>query len=254
MNKTKVFLSTLLVGFSLNSYGNRPLTAFNYINSPEGPVKAHYIIDGEERLFEGDILVEEYNQDKANSTRFGKWKNGVVPYVIDSAIPDVKKIYDAIDEYHLKTSVRWIPRTNEKDYVYFKYNGEKSCSSWIGRFGGKQTIRVPNWCDKGGVIHEMMHAIGFYHEQSRRDRNKYIKIKWRNIKPIYAFNFFIAPFSILHGIFDFNSIMLYPPYNGFAIDESKPTITKRNGENYIPNTTELSELDVKAIEERYRLK
>ena len=62
--------------------------------------------------------------------------------------------------------------------VYFFFR----CFSMIGRQGGKQQISLGNGCGQIGVaIHEIMHALGFFHEQSRRDRDNYITINFGNI-------------------------------------------------------------------------
>ncbi|HAZ13227.1 MAG: hypothetical protein A2X86_00645 [Bdellovibrionales bacterium GWA2_49_15] len=226
---------------------------FGPIVTTEGVRKTFYESHGEYYLTEGDILVEPALKKglKGTARRAGRWNNGVVPYEIDSAIADPARVEAAISYLNTQTSIRMVPRTTESDYVFFKENGTADCSSFVGRMGGKQNINVPNWCGSGSLIHEVLHALGYYHEQSRPDRSKWIKVKWCNIQMKRWFNFFAAPFAKKYGEFDFDSIMLYPSFNGFARDADKPTMTKRDGSTFQAQRNGLSAGDLAALRQMY---
>ena len=53
----------------------------------------------------------------------------------------------------------------------------------IGRSGGQQLLKMGSYClQLGTALHELMHAVGFYHEQSRNDRDNHVTIYWNNIQ------------------------------------------------------------------------
>lgn len=63
-------------------------------------------------------------------------------------------------EIQQKTCVRFVPRTNQADYVeYFSGDG---CYSYAGKIGGRQVLSLARrgCVNKGTVIHESVHAIG----------------------------------------------------------------------------------------------
>lgn len=98
-------------------------------------------------------------------------------------IPGRKAILAAMQDIQSKTCIRFKPRRREGDYVYITMF-QQGCYSYIGRDGGSQQLNLGPGCwHKTTIIHELVHAIGFWHEQSRRDRDKYIKVQWNNISP-----------------------------------------------------------------------
>ncbi|XP_026161369.1 meprin A subunit beta-like [Mastacembelus armatus] len=113
-----------------------------------------------------------------------RWPTTIPYYLEDSLELNAKGvILKTFDQYRLKTCIDFTPWTGEKNYISV-YKGS-GCSSSVGnRQVGKQKLSIGKNCDRLGTVeHEFMHALGFWHEQSRADRDDYVKIIWDHIKP-----------------------------------------------------------------------
>ena len=84
------------------------------------------------------------------------------------------------------TCIRFVPRTTETYYVNIVRGASGSgCWSDVGRQTSKiNTVNLQyNGCIVSGIVaHELIHASGHYHEQSRPDRDQYVTINWSNIQ------------------------------------------------------------------------
>lgn len=104
-------------------------------------------------------------------------------------------------------------------YIEFRSNGG-GCWSYIGQVmtTGSQTINLSNGCVHQLIIeHEVLHAMGMYHEQSRPDRDMYIQVNYANIQPDYHSQYKLIYMNTWHDdgvVYDPESIMHYP-YYGF---------------------------------------
>ncbi|CAG0900446.1 unnamed protein product [Cyprideis torosa] len=286
-------IGTLVLGFMLcllvmvpDSVKGRNLDEGAYV-VPTNPEEGSY--------FQGDIrfppeIEDQINRGALNLSKYrgNKWTNGIVPYVIDPAagfgkctnrlgnsdscvgVPyvidpaagfdalELATIQNAMAEYHSKTCIQFVVRTDQANYL--RFIKDVGCYSYIGRipsFTTGQKISLPGGClyysysngnrvpFLGTAIHEMMHAIGFFHEQSRPDRDDYVTIHWENIRPDTEGNFQKETESVIDSLgspYDYNSVMHYPrraflkpglPWNATTISPNPPhenvTIGQRVG-------------------------
>lgn len=141
--------------------------------------------------------------------------------------------------------------TPSGDYVNIVKGG--GCSSSVGRVGGEQdlTLASPGCMSIGTIMHEMIHALGFHHEQCRPDRDDYVTIQSRNIESGKEHNFRkyssrqVSTFGVAY---DQRSIMHYGS-KAFS-KNGQPTIVAKNGGS-VGSTGELRESDKSKLKNMY---
>ena len=148
----------------------------------------------------------------------GRWTGGVVGYgFADDWGPANAtmraRIEAAIAHWEERTSLVFVERSAGQRIV-FKNSG--GCSSDVGVVAitgfDVQTVRLnPNGCQLGQVIHEIGHAIGLWHEQSRLDRDAFVRVDFGAVQDGQLHNFFThIGLGVDVGGYDYASIMHYP--------------------------------------------
>lgn len=126
----------------------------------------------------------------------------------------MQMIEDAINQYHKNTCIRFVPHMGERDYISIE-SSSSGCWSSVGRVGGKQEVnlQMPGCTTKvGTIVHELMHALGFLHEQNRSERDDWVRIQTQNIQRGTENNFAKAKAGTTDGFgvqYDYGSVMHY---------------------------------------------
>lgn len=173
-----------------------------YVRGPSGhPEKIVFEDVRGDAVVEGDIVIglaadvprtpeAALSTDPATSRRLSLavsqtaayWPNGVVPYLFKSnttattqanALAAMQLINRRID------GITFVVATNTSEphlLIMDDDNDSNECRAEVGRdTNGYNSVHV-NGCRPGKVAHEIMHALGFHHEQKRCDRDDYITI------------------------------------------------------------------------------
>ncbi|XP_042817505.1 meprin A subunit beta [Panthera tigris] len=180
-------------------------------------------------LFEGDIRLDGAQDRNSIIGEKYRWPH-TIPYVLEDSLEMNAKgvILNAFERYRLKTCIDFKPWTGEANYIsVFKGSG---CWSSVGNMHvGKQELSIGENCDRIATIqHEFLHALGFWHEQSRSDRDDYVMIMWDRILSGREHNFNTyddQESDSLNVPYDYTSVMHYSKtafQNG-----TEPTIVTR---------------------------
>ncbi|CAF2720988.1 unnamed protein product [Rotaria sp. Silwood2] len=200
---------------------------------------------------------------------YQRWAHGVVPYEFASNITVNDSIFivkmmramENLTQVNNTQCISFRPRDTSDLYYITIFNGS-GCYAPVGSWGnyiGNRPVSFMHGrystCMVSGIIqHELTHVLGFYHEQSRPDRDSYVSIQWSNIQPANVFNFDKYNYSQVDTLmtsYDYGSVMHYER-NAFAINDSGVTIIPtQNASAFIGQRVQLSPIDILEIQRYY---
>ncbi len=211
-------------------------------------------------IIEGDIAM---NRNHGYKSVYGAvldvstWPASIIPYELSEDYPNRDAILKAIAHYNTRTLVKFIPRTNETNYLVFVLTDSRDVGgrSYMGMQRGPQPIwfnaDVSLW-DFGTVLHELGHALSLGHEHSRTDRDLFVKLFFENCDKRYRSQLeskYLPEESF--GPYDYGSIMHYP--DDAYSSNGKKTIVPLTAGAVIGQRTQLSTEDIKSINHLYMI-
>ncbi|ODM94809.1 Zinc metalloproteinase nas-14 [Orchesella cincta] len=166
----------------LDSLSTRNTTRVRY-NDGTSKAKEFYQID--------DMLF--LNPNKSKQHRAGqyresyRWATARIPYTFGPGYSEdeMRQIFFTMKYIEQYTCVRFAFRTERDDNYLYIRNVEGKCQSFVGNVRPSsfrpesRSCAVPNF--PGHVLHELIHALGFFHEHARDDRDNYIEIVYDNL-------------------------------------------------------------------------
>jgi len=184
---------------------------------------------------ESDADTEIFHKATANLQT--RWPGGVVPYAINSDgfdDDDRQLIMYALRHWEMRTCITFEPTSPEiQEEVghdnYLHFIRDSGCWSYVGMIPqfSEQRVSIGYGCEWLDIIvHEVGHALGFFHEQSRPDRDDYVTIHLDNVIDGMEGNFRkYATSEVITGDvpYDIASVMHY--FATAFTNNGEPTIT-----------------------------
>ncbi|UJR19040.1 hypothetical protein I4U23_022171 [Adineta vaga] len=179
---------------------------------------------------EGIHVIEEGIVSSSRKTRGlvrmgtgARWVNGIIPYQfgsgytaeLQSAIVTRMRKLEKLVAINNVQCILFRPRVSS-DLYYITIQNGTGCLAPVGQFTGDVILQYPGCFDDGRTFHEFMHVLGIFHEQSREDRDSYVRIYPENMKPGMDTQYVIYKNPVadmFNSPYDYASIMHYGKYD-----------------------------------------
>ncbi|CAC5376686.1 PLG [Mytilus coruscus] len=171
------------------------------------------------------------------------WPRGIVPYEINTTSL----------KFNETTCIQWLPHTKALEeelghtgWVNFISSG--GCWSYVGNVFSGQSLSLgqPGCLWVGVAIHEMGHALGEWHEQSRTDRDNHLNMRWDILGESTKGDANYGKMdSRNYNPYDYESVMQYGAGSGMEVLQPELKFLTDYG-------SDLSYYDIKDITDAYR--
>ncbi len=177
-----------------------------------------------------------------------------IPYQLDDGtftVDQEDRIYDAFKLVEESGVIRFVPRTTQQNWIKFFGQATSCFNLKVGmETQGFNVINLNGYCNNPGIVaHEILHALGFWHEQQRSDRDEHVIVHFDNINCDEQYEMAVTNDTGFD--YDFGSIMHYGLKQCSATTAMTPLETIPS--YIIPGQREkLSDIDLEKIRTVYQ--
>ncbi|XP_076109608.1 MAM and LDL-receptor class A domain-containing protein 1-like isoform X3 [Mytilus galloprovincialis] len=267
--------SNLLEGMEIENNGHPHLVQGLH---PEKSAKTYGDSHDSHKLIpEQEALAKKSGDSSGRKRNFDTytpwlWKDGIVPYSMfnmsSSAVTVINKAIKQVNDY---TCVKWVPTSDPRfnpttlghsNVVTFINEG--GCWSYVGNVNPfRNNVQPVSLSEPGCIsvstsVHEMLHAMGGHHEQSRSDRDGYVSIAWPNVKPVWNGQAYVRNNNMAksntqdNNPYDAESSMQYSLY-AFSNNGQKTILFKDQRLEFLADSAEgLEFYDIQDVTDAYK--